>query len=75
MSDSDVEIAAALELSREESQPVRTYYGGEVPNVHITSSLLTLQLNLSTEHIIYNFLSVIKYFFRMHSAELEWLNY
>lgn len=31
MSDCDDEIAVALELSREEPQPVRTYYGGEVP--------------------------------------------
>lgn len=33
MSDSDDEIAAALELSRDQQQPVRTYYGGEVPDI------------------------------------------
>ena len=33
MSDSDDEIAAALELSLDQQQPVRTYYGGEVPDI------------------------------------------
>lgn len=66
MSDSDDdEIAAALEISRDQQQPVRTYYGGEVPD--ITSCFI---FNLSTEHTYPN-----KYLFRMHSAELEWLNY
>ena len=37
MVDSDDEIAVALELSREEPQPVRIYYGGEV-QLHVIST-------------------------------------